>query len=118
LNKDDCIDCNNYNSCNKPCLYLAIIRSLTGCKNKPLMERLAPPDISDDKTHRTDYKTTLIDRQQARQNLKIATITDVRNIQDINQRAVASMLYANISLRDIAFLLDKSERTIRRLCQQ
>lgn len=111
--------CNKYKSCKSSCeMILHIV------KDKPLRERLAPPDINDISSLDTstrpptsiDYKDVLHANIQARRDYIPTTIKEVKNIPDTNLRAIAAMLYAHISIKEIAFMLDKSERTIKRLC--
>lgn len=116
MNKDDCVGCNNSKTCFKPCLYLDIIRKLTGMKNKGRMESLAPPDTTDDRAHREDYKEIILDQQKNKLLAINTTIKEIRNLGDINLRAVAAMLYAGLTIQEISFIMDKSERTIKRLC--
>lgn len=111
--------CNKYKSCKSSCdMILHIIR------DKPLRERLAPPDINDLSSLDTSkhpptsigYKDTLQAGIEARRDYIPTTIKEVRDIPDTNLRAIAAMLYAHITIKEIAFMLDKSERTIKRLC--
>ena len=117
MNKDDCIDCVHYYGCSRPCLYLVIIRQLSGMKNSPLLERLAPPDIND-KTYQVDYKEILSERRQARSEHIPITIKEVRETKGTLQRAVAAMLYADLTIKEISEIIDRSESTVRRICQK
>lgn len=116
MNKDDCYACNHVKSCISPCLYLSIIHQLAG-KNKALQELLPPPDITD-KTYQEDYKTILIDQQHNKATTTHITIKEIREIQPALKRAVTAMLYAHLTIKEISEALDKSERTIRRICKQ
>jgi DNA-directed RNA polymerase specialized sigma subunit len=78
---------------------------------------LAPPDISDDKVYTRDYKELLIEQQQAKQQAKNITISEIRELNDIRARAIAAMLYADISQRDIARLLKLTIRRVRQIIQ-
>lgn len=132
MNKDDCQAngeyCPNINICRKPCLYLHIVRQLSGIKNNSLREKLGPPDISN--LHKLefppqekipvnkDYKDLLSEGRQARANYIPVTIKEVRNNPNTLQRAVAAMLYADLTIKEISEIIDKSERTVRRICKQ
>jgi hypothetical protein len=97
MNKDDCEGCNNYHSCFKPCLYLSIIHNLAG-KPKRLQELLQPPRGEEER----DYKQTLINNQEARQNALNITIKEIRDIPDIRTRLIAACLYSDISVNDVS----------------
>lgn len=111
MNKDDCTGCRKTQYCNSPCMYLDIIHNLAG-KPKALRELLKPPE--GEAEH--DYKQTLVDHQEARQIVLTTTIKEIREVPDVNLRAISAMLYAKMTIGEIAFIMDKSERTIKRLC--
>lgn len=115
MNKDDCVGCANIDKCFHPCLYLQTVREITNYTNKPLYEMLAPPDIQDDRIHTRDYKELLVNNQQARQQIKNINISEIREIYDLRLRAIAAMLYADISQQDIARLLKVTVRRIRQI---
>ena len=103
-----CKECSKDTSCKNPCIF---IDHLAG-RGKGRREALAPPLPDEDK----DYKKILIMMQQSIESNRNTTIKEVRQIPDINIRTIAALLYAQIPIKDIAYQLDKSERTIRRLC--
>ena len=115
MNKDDCYACIHVRSCASPCLYLSIIHNLAG-SNKALQELLPPPDITD-RTHQEDYKAILIEQQDNKAATITITIKEIREVQPTLKRAVTAMLYAHLTIKEISEVLDKSERTIRRICQ-
>ena len=116
MNKEDCQECLKIENCFTPCKYITVLHQLGG-KLKPLKERLSPPDISD-MLNPSDYKETLSEQSENRYNAKNCTIKEIRDIPNTLKRAAAAMLYADISLLDISIILDKSDRTIRRLCNE
>lgn len=111
MNKDDCTECRKSKYCTSPCIYIDIIHNLAG-KPKALRELLRPPEGEPEH----DYKEVLITQQEERQAALNTTIKEIREVSDVNLRAIFAMLYAKISIKEVAFIMDKSERTIRRLC--
>ena len=126
-NDDDCQDCLKKFFCYEPCLYVEVITKLAG-KHKSIRERLSPPDTSninnlellpgDTEPTNLDYNNVMADKGQARSLYIPTTIKEIRELQDPLKRTVAAMLYAHMSLLDICIVLDKSESTIRRICQR
>ena len=124
--QEDCQDCLKAKGCITPCLYVELVSKLAK-DHKSIRERLAPPDISEINNleyipgevspENRGYKDILNDRKQTKANNKHVTIKEVRDIKDTLQRAVAAMLYADLSLGEISIIIDKSERTVRRICK-
>jgi hypothetical protein len=114
--------CRLYEQCNKPC---EVLNLLTG-KDKSIKELLPPPDISDitplDKTSyppvSVGYKDVMQANIEARNRYLNHTIKDIRQIGDTLQKAVAAMLYADISIIDIAIIIDKSTKTVKRIAKR
>ena len=127
MNKDDCSGCSHYITCATPCLYIGIVRDLAG-RGKSLQERLAPPDISiinnlevlpgDTAPTNIDYNTMLARSKDARDNAITITIKEIRELPNLMKKAVAAMLYAGITIDDIAVIIDKSTKTVRRICKR
>lgn len=113
--------CRQYNTCLEPC---DIIEGQL--KDKGLRELLPPPDItsinridtSSNPPHSIGYKDVLQANIEARRDYIPTTIKEVRSIHDKLQRAVAAMLYAELPITDIAIIIDKSTRTVRRICKR
>lgn len=123
MNTDDCQDCLKISTCKVPCLYIELVQKLAG-KHKSIRERLAPPDINqinnivliNNEPVNRDYKQILIDRKEQREQYISTTIKEIREIHEPLRKAVAAMLYADLSIREISIIIDKSERTVRRIC--
>jgi len=117
LNKDDCDGCTHYYNCSRPCLYLDIIRRLSGVKNIPRRERLAPPDPDDMpiRENSQDYKQLLSDLQRARQRGRRINITMIRQLNNDRAKLIICALYGGIPLSDIAGELGISESWAYRL---
>ena len=124
--QEDCQDCLKAKGCVTPCLYVELVSKLAK-DHKSIRERLAPPDISEinnleyipgqGSPENRGYKDILNDRKQTKANNRHVTIKEVRDIKDTLQRAVAAMLYADLTLKEISIIIDKSERTVRRICK-
>lgn len=127
MNTDDCQDCLKRNACKVPCLYIELITKLAG-RHKSIRERLAPPDTSlinnlevlpgDTEPTNIDYNNVISEKNRARLNYIPTTIKEVRSTPDILKRAVAAMLYAEITIEDISIIIDKSTSTVRRICKR
>ena len=116
-----CSDCPKHKWCKTPCVF---VDKLAG-KDKSCRECLPPPDnhlacseCPESKQgcmgqcEETDYNKKLIAVKDARDSLKPKTIADVRGLADLRLRAVAAMLYADISTAEIALILDISRRRV------
>ena len=92
-------------------------------KDKGLRELLPPPDIasinkidtSSVPPHSVGYKDALQANIEARRDYIPTTIKEIRSLNDIRLRAIAAMAYSNISIQDIAQLLDYSKNHIYKL---
>lgn len=127
MGNEDCQGCLKRNTCKTPCLYVEIVTKLAG-KHKSIRERLGPPDISninnlefiEDDTEPTniDYNSVITERKQARADYTPTTIKKVRSTPETLKKAVAAMLYAELTIAEISEVIDKSERTVRRICHR
>jgi len=119
LNRDDCDGCAHYLRCAAPCLYLAIIRRLSGYKNIPRHERLAPPDPDDivrpGVRRLQDYKEVLGENQTARNGGRRYNISDIRRVEDGREKIIIAALYARVPVAVIADNLGISERWVYEL---
>ena len=110
--------CKKYDTCQESC---DIIDSQS--KDKGLKELLPPPDITS--VNKLDtatlppvsigYKEVLQANIEARRNYIPTTIKEIRSLNDIRLRAIAAMAYSNISIQDIAHLLNYSKNHIYKL---
>lgn len=118
MNHDDCIQggnaCPKINTCSTPCLYLNLLRKLSGVKNKPLRECLSPPEGMEER----DYKVSLIEQQEHKAKIVNITIKEIREIPQERLRAIAALLYADIPRIYICDLFDISPRHLRRICNE
>lgn len=117
-----CKGCPKHSKCKKICWPVSQLIK----KDRGLRELLPPPDISSinrlDHTtyppYSVGYKEVLQANIEARRDYIPTTIKEVRQIHDPLQRAVAAMLYAELSITDVAIIIDKSTKTVRRICKR
>ena len=124
---EDCQDCLKAKGCVTPCLYVELVSKLAK-DHKSIRERLAPPDISEINNLEYDpeesvlvnrgYKDMLAEKKQIREHNKKITIKEVRSLPNMMQKAVAAMLYAELTIGEISEIIDKSESTVRRICKR
>lgn len=120
-----CEDCTKRAGCDSPCVY---VDRLAGRGDKVGRELIPPPDIQincsqcaeredcSGQCDRTDYKQRLTDMQSLKESLSRISISRIRSIHDKHRRAVTAMLHADLTITDIAIIIDRSERTVKRLC--
>ena len=113
MNFDICSKCKARERCKVPCPPV----DTWADGNKPLKEYLGGLDM--DRYQNRDYKTVLIEMQEARQisqHNKPRPVEDFERFQD-NPRLqiIALALNAKIKIKQIAIVFNITERTVRRI---
>jgi hypothetical protein len=101
-----CMRCKKYITCVEACVYVDRILS---------MKSYSPEYVADDNVLMCDYKEVLNELREGRDVTKKIHIGKIRQIKDVRLRAIAVMIYAKISIFEIAALLDKSVSQIYRI---
>jgi hypothetical protein len=103
-----CAGCKNISSCTEPCPPVRWIDGSTAPRREPLLR-----DVVSDRspTSARDYNSLLADALRAR----TGRMEDIREITNIRVRAIAAMVYVDITIGEIADIMQVSPRTIRRL---
>ena len=114
--------CKKFKDCANVC---EVIDTIAG-KGKNIQELLPPPDIAsinnlDHSKHppvSKGYKEVLQANIEARRDYIPTTIKEIRSLNDIRLRAIAAMAYSNISIQDIAHLLNYSTNHVYKIVNQ
>lgn len=107
-----CKNCAHYETCEKPCIYVDNI-AYDGTKKDEFSF------CFDDNRITADYKEILEEiKKGAEKRKRNINIESIRNIKDMRLRAIATMIYAKISIMDIANLLNRSESQIYRIIKK
>ena len=108
LNDPVCQYCSKKQTCSPgPCLFITRING-----NAPSKEALMS-DLCDKETEYKDYKETLSELVEDREN-KFKNAIDINNVK---RRSIAILLLAGIQQKDIAIMFSMSLRQIVRICK-
>ena len=107
-----CENCPQHAKCSKICWPIEQLIK----KDSKLRERLSPPDITD-RTCQANYNGVLAERQEIRRHRKKKNIGYIRDIEATRMKAIASLIYAGFTVREIPFIIELLDIKERRLYQ-
>ncbi|MBF0554127.1 MAG: hypothetical protein HQK96_06145 [Nitrospirae bacterium] len=103
-----CTDCRKYAGCKEVCVYVEQGLPALDSKDFCLSEL-------NDRTIIQDYKKIITEIAEGQQWRRRINIDNIRTIKNIRLRAIAGMLYGEISVRQISELLNISASQIYRI---